>query len=618
MALVKFKFNPGIDKEGTEYTADSGWFDGDKVRFRKGRPEKIGGWAKYSQNSIKGVPRSLHDWKISTGSAYLGVGTNLKYYVEQGETFFDITPIRETTAAGDVTFSASNGDATITVSDTSHGASANDFVTFSGAVSLGGNITADVLNQEYQIATTPSADTYTIEAKDTNGATVTANASDTGNGGASVVGEYQIGVGLNAFVSGTGFGVGTYGSGSFGSSSTLSAANQLRIYTEDVFGEDLIFAPRGGAIYYWDQSSGTSTRAVELGTLGGASDAPDIALQVMVSDIDRHVICFGVNPIGSATIDPLFVRWSDQESAVDWTPTATNTAGGSLLSTGSIIIGALKTRQEILIWTDEGVHSMRYTGSPFTFSFSVLNEGLSMLSPKAAVTAGDNVYFMDKTGFYMYNGSFQRIPCSVLSHVYDNLNLGQAYKAFAVSNLEFHEVTWFYPVGTGNTDVTNYVTYNYLENNWSIGTLSRGAWIQANTKNYPVASSNDIVTDTVNYIYNQEFGYDDDGSAMTAYLESGGIELDDGNNYMMVSRMIPDFSFSGAAGDAVVDMTIKGKDFPSATASTLATAIVENDTTQNYIRARTREAVIKIQSDQAGFGWRMGDIRFDLKKDGRR
>jgi hypothetical protein len=616
MPLSKIRFNPGIDKEGTEYTAGAGWYDGDKVRFRKGRPEKIGGWRKFSQSSFLGVCRSLFDWASLEFLRFIGVGTNLKFYVTEGTNYSDITPIRDTTAAGDVTFAATDGSSTITVSDTSHGAVLNDFVTFSGAVSLGGNITADVLNQEYEITGVPTANTYTITAKDTSGVTVTANASDTGNGGASVVGEYQINTGLNAYVAGSGWGAGAWGASTWGSASPLSAAGQLRLYSQDSFGEDLIFNVRAGGIYYWDESSGASTRAVALEDLAGASNAPTVALQIMVSDTDRHVIAFGCNPIGSSAIDPLFVRFSDQENAVDWTPTATNTAGGVRINSGSIIVGALQTRQEILIWTDASLHSMRFVGSPFVFQFDRITSDASMISPNAAVDVGGVVYFMDRGNFFLYNGSVQTVPCTVKDYVFSNLNQGQAYKVFAAENRRFSEVTWFYPVGQDNTEITNYVTYNYAEGVWSIGTLGRGAWISSGTRDFPIASS--VIDGGDNYLYEHEVGFDDDGQPMTSYIESGGIELADGEQFAFMKRIIPDFEFSGSEASASVDVVIKGADFPLQDKSTLSTSAVTPSSTQLYVRNRSREVVVRLESDGSGYGWRSGDLRFDLRTDGKR
>jgi len=618
VALTKIAFKPGIDKEGTQYSADSGWFDSDKIRFRKGRVETIGGWAKYVTSTIMGVCRSLKDWGTATGAKYLGIGTNLKVYVESGGAIFDITPIRATTAAGDVTFSASSGTSTLTVSDTAHGAVINDFVTYSGAASLGGNITAPVLNQEYQVASVIDADSYTIIAKDTNGDEVLADASDTGNGGASVVGTYQINTGTNFFVGSTGWGVNGWGDSAFGESSAISLTNQLRLYSQDVFGDDLIFNARGGGVYYWDESSGTGTRAIPLSSLGSASDAPVAALQVMVSDIDRHVICFGVNPLGGSSIDPLLVRWSDQENAGDWTPTAINSSGGQVLSTGTTIVGAIKTRQEILIFTDAGIQSMRFVGAPFVYSFSPVAENVSLISPNAAASAADSVFFMDREGFYVYRGAVQRLPCSVLNYVFSNIQFDQRFKVFAVANPDDTEVTWYYPVGDTDADITNYVTYNYLEDVWSVGTLDRGAYIHAPTKEYPIAASNDTTEGASNYLYLHEFGFSADGEPIDAYVESGGISLAEGESFISMRRILPDFTFRGATDTADLSIAVKGKDFPLGQETLLDTAEIESTTGQFHIRARTREAIIRISSSASGYGWTLGDLRFDVRTDGKR
>ena len=617
MALSKINFAPGVNKEGTEYSADSGWFDSDKVRFRKGRPEKIGGWTKFSETSFLGVCRSILDWASLESIRYIGLGTHLKFYVVSGDLFNDITPIRLTSGAGDPTFAATSGSSTITVTENAHGAVVNDFVTFSDAASLGGTIIAAVLNQEYQVASVPTTNTFTIVAKDTSGVTVTANGSDTGNGGSSTVAAYQINTGTNSFATGTGWSTAGWGVTAFGSVSSLSSAGQLRLFSQDVFGEDLVFNPRGGGIYYWDESAGTGSRGVNITSLSGASNAPTIALQVMVSDIDQHVIAFGTNPIGSSAIDPLFVRFSDQENAADWTPTATNTAGGVRINSGSQIIGAVQGRQEIIIFTDVSVHSMRFIGAPFTFQFQTISSDVSMISPNAAVNARGSIYFMDKGGFYVYNGSVQPLPCSVKEFVFSNLNVDQAFKVFAAENNAFSEVTWFYPVGTGDTEVTNYVTFNYAENLWSVGTLVRGAWRGAGTRNNPLASS--IITSTnANYLYSHEDGFDDDGSAMTAFIESGDLEMDDGERFMLIRRIIPDFAFSGTTGDASIDMTIKGKDFPLQDASTLSSSTVTSSTLQNHIRVRSRSPIVRLESTGVGYGWRLGNLRFDIRTDGKR
>jgi hypothetical protein len=617
MALSKIKFAPGVNKEGTEYSADAGWFDADKIRFRQGRPEKIGGWEKFSETSFLGVCRSIHDWSSLESIRYIGLGTHLKFYVVSGDLFNDVTPIRLTSGAGDATFAATNGSSTITVTENAHGAVVNDFVTFSDAASLGGNVVAAVLNQEYQIASVPTTNTFTIVAKDTSGATVTANASDTGNGGSSTVAAYQINTGTNTFATGTGWGTAGWGVTAFGSVSSISSAGQLRLFSQDNFGEDLVFNPRGGGIYYWDESSGTGARGVNISSLAGASNVPTIALQVMVSDIDQHVIAFGSNPIGSSQIDPLFIRFSDQENAADWTPTATNTAGGVRINSGSQIIGAVQGRQEILVFTDVSLHSMRFVGAPFTFQFQTVSTDISMISPNAAVNARGSVYFMDKGGFYVYNGSVQPLPCSVKDYVFSNLNEDQSFKVFAAENNAFSEVIWYYPIGSGDTEITNYVSYNYAENLWSVGTLVRGAWRGAGTRNKPLATS--VITDTDNnYLYSHEVGFDDDGSPMTAYVESGDLEIEEGQRFMMISRVIPDFAFSGTTSDASIAMTIKGKDFPLGSTSTLATTTVTSSTDQNHVRARARHPIVRLESSGSGYGWRLGDLRFDIRSDGRR
>ena len=404
MPLQKLTFKPGINREGTDYDNEGGWFDCNLVRFRKGRPEKFGGWEKLSNQTYLGTTRALHGWISLGGTKYLGLGTHLKYYIELGSAFNDITPIRATTSAGDVTFAkVDNDDATITVTDTAHGAVQNDFVTFSGAVSLGGNINSNVLNQEYQIATIVNDNSYTIEAKNTSGVTVTANSSDTGNGGSSVVGTYQINVGLDIYVPSTGWGVNGWVSGTFGSTSSLSDTNQLRIWTHDNFGEDLIINQRNSGIFKWTENNEVSTRAVELSGISGANLVPTKGLQVITSDVDRHLIVLGADPISGSsrtgTIDPMLIAFSDQENLLDFEPLSTNTAGSLRLSSGSSIIGGVKSRQEILVWTDTSLYSMQFVGPPFTFAVNLRNEGTGLIGPKAAVTTPSGVYWMSYNNF---------------------------------------------------------------------------------------------------------------------------------------------------------------------------------------------------------------------------
>ena len=619
--LKKYQFKPGINKEGTSYAEEGGWYNADKVRFRSGRPEKIGGWQKNSNNTFLGTCRSLHSYRDQGQTDYVGVGTHLKYYVKQGDDFNNITPIRKT-STNSITFAATNGSSTVVVTDSSHGAVTGDTVTFAQAVSLGGVITANVLNQEYTIDKTLTVNTYEITAKDTSGDTVTANSSDSGNGGSAVDGSYEINVGLDVYVKGTGWGASTWGSGTWGSVSSISASSQLRLWSQDNFGDDLISNIRGGGIYYWDESAGATQRAIPFTELTDASNPPTVALQIMVSDIDRHIICFGANSIGSSDSDPLLVRWSDQESSINWTPTSINTAGGVKLSSGSKIVGALKTRQEILIWTDNGVHSMRYSGAPFIFSFNEIMQGPSMISPNAAINADNKVFFMDRGSFYVHTGTIQTLPCAVQDYIFSDINLGQAYKVFGTSNVDQNEIIWFYP-SEDSTEIDRYVIFNYLENLWSVGTtddnFTRTAWIEANSLDYPIAAGKTTDSDT-NYLYDQEFGNDADGSAMTAFIETSDFDLEpDGEHYMFLSRIIPDLKFKDSTGTGdTLSVSVKGVDFPLDTPTTLTTSSINSSTQQAFIRARTRQAILRFESSGVGYGWRLGSFRIDMRPDGKR
>jgi hypothetical protein len=567
MPLTKLAYRPGINKESTSYANEGSWYDCDKVRFRLGFPEKIGGWIRLSATTFLGSARDLHSFVALDGTGYIGVGTHLKYYIVEGGAYNDITPIRLITSAGDVTFSATDGSSLITVDDTDHGAIENDFVTFSGAVSLGGTITAPVLNQEYQIVTVLSANSYTIEAKDITGATVTANASDTGDGGASVVGAYQINTGLDTTVAGTGWGAGTWSRGTWGSGTSLLAVGAtLRLWSTDNFGEDLIINARDGGIYYWDKSTSSApfVRAVTLDSLAGAdAGTPTIAKQVLVSDNDRHVIVFGCDPVNNiGTQDPLLIRFSDQENITTWTPTATNTAGDLRIGSGTRIVCAVETRQQVLVFTDVSLHAMQYLGPPFTFGISQLSENTTIMGPMVAKAVDDLVFWMGIEEFYVYTGQVQKLPCTVRSYVFDDFNLTQAEKVFASLNSSFSEVTWFYPSASSD-NIDRYVTYNYSEQVWTIGSLARTAWIDRGINTFPIAAGLD------GYLYEHEVG-NDDGSTMpvspiSAYIEASPIDIQDGDSYAFVRRLIPDMTFAGTdsgAGDVSVNMILKAQNFP--------------------------------------------------------
>jgi len=629
MPLTKYNFKPGIDREGTDYSNEGGWFDINLVRFRKGFPEKIGGWIKDLTATYLGIGRALHAWIALEGTRYLGLGTTWKYYIESGSAFNDITPIRATTSAGDVTFSATDGDATITVTDTSNGSVQNDFVTFSGAATLGGLITADVLNQEYQIATIVNANSYTVEAKDTDGDTVTANSSDSGNGGSSVVGAYQINVGLDEYVQGSGWGASTWGDGGWGSVSALSDTNQLRLWTQDNFGEDLLINPRSGGLYYWTQDNGLSTRAVAFSSLTNANLTPTKAFQLLVSDVDRHILALGADPLNAAgtartgNIDPLFICWCDQENAPEWEPKYTNTAGSLRLSAGSQIIGGLRARQETLIWTDDALYSVQFIGPPYTFGANLINQGVGMIAPKAAVNSPPGVFWMDRSGFYLYNGSISRVSCTVHSYVFSDIDQEQAFKIFAFLNRQFNEVGWYYPSGS-STEIDRFVTYNYQEQVWSYGNLTRYAWLDEGVVAYPRATG----TDTNQYLYKHETGNDADGSPMdNVYIESSDFTLDQsGNNFTFMHQAIPDVLFTGDGGsDQVINFVLKMRNFPNETFTTESTNTVTASTTKLNLRGRARQAVVRLESDddadaeaRLGVGWRLGSMRLNTRPDGRR
>lgn len=624
MTLQKAIFKPGINREGTDYDNEGGWFDCNLVRFRKGRPEKFGGWAKNNNNTFLGTCRALHPWIALAGTKYLGLGTTWKYYIEEGSSFNDVTPIRSTTSAGDVTFAkVGNGDATITVSDTAHGAVQNDFVTFSGASSLGGNITATVLNQEYQIATIVNSNSYTIEAKDTNGDPVLAAAGDSGNGGGSTVGAYQVNVGLDVYVPGVGWGLNGWGEGAFGSATALSSTNQLRLWTHDNFGEDLIINQRGGGIFRWVENNGTTTRAVNLSTTTGANQVPTVGLQVITSEKDRHLIVLGADPLSggvrTGAVDPMLIAFSDQENALDFEPQTTNTAGSLRLSSGSSIIGAVKSRQEILVWTDTALYSMQFIGPPFTFGVNLINEGTGLLGPKAAVTAPQGVFWMSYNNFYLYNGSVQTVPCTVQDYVFSDINLTQSFKINAFTIADKNEVGWFY-CSSSSDEIDKYVIYNYAENVWFYGSLSRTAWLDAGIENYPRAVSN-------GYLYQQETGFDDDGSPMTnVFIESSDFDLGDGEQFTFIQKIIPDFKFLQSSNeDGSVNVVVKTRNYPGDSLSVNSTSSIQASTQQAFIRGRARQMVLRFESDDdapndgnLGIGWRLGATRIDVRTDGKR
>ena len=755
MPLTKLQFKPGINQEVTSYSNEGGWRDCDKIRFRFGYPEKLGGWEKFSSSTYLGSARALHNWIALDGSNYLGVGTHLKYYIEEGGAFNDITPIRLTTSAGDVTFAAatsknfksvstavSNDSTIVTVTETGHGAVENDFVTFSGVdaagLGSGGNITQAILEAEHKITAVLDASTYEITLGVAAGSTsLIASSSDSANGntGGGTVAVYQINVGLDTTVGGTGWGAGLYGGvsagaseatinegGTFSNSDTtltvsaghgivasdfilvdneimkvtnvstndltvvrahagtgadsnvntaghgggnaatdaathangatvtlikgntnsdndyfgwgdpasggLTTTTQIRLWSHDNFGEDLLINARDSNIFYWDRTNNLSTRAVELSTLSGTkTSVPQKAKQVLVSDQDRHVIVFGADGLGansSATQgdgvqDPLLIRFSSQENPIDFFPTTTNTAGDLRLGAGSTFVQAVETKREILVWTDTALFSMRFIGPPFTFGLSQLASNITIMGPNAAVSTEDVVYWMGIDNFYVYAGRTQQLPCSVRQKVFGDFNRSESDKVTSGINSEFSEIFWFYPSANA-TENDKYVIYNYGEKVWYFGSLSRTAWLDRGTRANPLAAGNQ-------YIFNHEIGFDDDGSAMTSFIESAAIDIGDGDKFTYIRRVIPDLTFLGSTNlsSPQAVFTVKSRRFPGAsfdntdsgTAIGSISSDVETFTEQLHIRSRGRSFALRVESTALGTKWKLGSPRVDLRPDGR-
>tara|TARA_A100001391_G_scaffold33784_1_gene18317 strand:+ start:2376 stop:4292 length:1917 start_codon:yes stop_codon:yes gene_type:complete len=638
MPLTKLQFRSGVNKDTTSYTNEGGWFDSDKVRFRQGLPEKIGGWAKKSIYSFLAPCRSLHPWVTLAGTSLLGVGTRFKIYIERGGFYNDITPYRST-PAGAITFAATNGSSTINVNHNSHGAVDGDFVTFSSAASLGGNITADVLNQEYQV-TIVSDNNYTFTARTAgtsiasitedgvlNPTPVLANGSDTGNGGASVAALYQVNVGLGVAVPGTGWGAGTWGADGWGEPSTLTTVSSLRTWSMDNWGEDLLLNPRDGNIYYWDTSSKTlgTDRAVAISTLGTDAGTPTVAKQVLVSDRDRHTLVFGADPVDAiGTQDPLLIRFSSQESLTEWTPTPTNTAGSLRVGNGSEIVTAVETRQQVLVYTDTAVHAMQFLGPPFTFGINQLSDNTTIAGPSAAVAVDDAVYWMGYGDFYVYNGSVSKINCPVKSFVFENYNLNQQQLTTVSSNSKFSEIWWFYP-SENSSEIDRYVIFNYQENTWAIGNLPRTAWLDSGIYELPIAASTD------GYLYFHETGQNDGSTnpsqGITSFIESSPLSLGAGDSFAFINRIIPDVLLTQSEdATASVDFTLKTANFPGANFSQTNTATVQQSSTvpvaqfteQAFTRLRGRSFALRVESTGKDVQWRLGTPRVDVREDGRR
>ena len=616
MPLQKLALKPGVNRENTRYTSEGGWYESDKVRFRQGMPEKIGGWERISSNTFLGICRSLHTWVTLVDLTITSVGTHLKYYLENGGAYYDITPIRATVTLTNP-FTTVSGSATVTVTDANGGYSNGDFVTFSDASAAGGL----TLNGEFQI-TYATGNTYTITAAST--------ASSSATGGGTVTAVYQINAGVELEAPLTGWSAGTWGEGTWGNGGT--GIESLRIWSQGNFGEDLILGFRGSPLYFWDASDDTplDNPATLLSAEAGASNVPTAQNMVLVSDINRFVFCFGANTLGTTTQDPMLIRWSDQEDATNWTPTATTQAGDLRLSRGSEIIAAEQTRQELLVWTDFSVYSLQYVGAPVVWAAQLVGENASIMSQNSVAVADNVAYWFGKDKFYMYDGGVKVLPCNVKRYIFDDINRDNIQQIFGSTNEGFDEIWWFYPSASSNTN-DRYVVYNYVQQIWYYGTLSRTAWLDSGIRDFPLAATNN------NNLVQHEVGLDDaetgTTAAITASITSAQFDLDDGHKFMLVSRMIPDVTFDGSTADSpVVSMSLSalqnsGSGFndplsesgnSGGSVTRTATSPVEKFTEQIFLRVRGRQVSFKVESTAQGVTWQLGSPRIDMRPDGRR
>jgi hypothetical protein len=648
MPLKTLQLRPGIFRENTRYSAEGGWYECDKVRFRSGQPEKIGGWERVVNDTFLGVCRALWPWNV-----YLGLGTNLKYYVYYGA-YYDITPVDTTTLANP--FTATLNSAVITVSDTLHGRVAGDYVQFDNVTGLGGNMTQAVLELEYQVATVINANSYTINARDpSTGAPVLANATDVAGspgGGAAVLAQYQPNIGTDIQYPGPGIGSGWGGSG-WGSGVWGGAVpfvpTQIGLWNHANFGDDLIYGPKGGGIYYWDSSAGLTTRGVNISTLPGASDTPSKALFRLVSDASRFVLAFGTTDYGSTDLNPMLIRWSDQESAANWTPAATGQAGSLTLSRGSEIMAVAQTRQEILVWTDTALYSLQYLGPPIVWGSQILADNVTIVSDRAWAVAAGVVYWMGDEKFYMFDGRTSTLTCDIRKFIFDDFNQNQNLQVFASTVEQFSEVWWFY-CSADSTQINRYAVYNYVEKIWYYGALARTAWLDASVfSNLPVAA------DYNNRLLYHEKGCDDGSvnppAAIESYITSSEFDIDDGHNFGFVTRVLPDVTFAGstaAVGDQSLTMALlplqnSGSGYtrgvsnvaPSANMSVALNSerTVQRDANNGverfsgtitpyqgnlYIRVRGRQMAIRAKSNALGVQWQLGKFRIDTRLDGRK
>jgi hypothetical protein len=682
MPLQKLQFKPGLNRDQTNYTNEGGWYECDKIRFRSGYPQKIGGWLRYGTFTLAGICRQVFNWITTASDNYLALGTSKKLYIEAGQILYDITPIRQTfaTTATDNCFTTVNGSKTVTVTITAHGASEGDYVTFSGVVGPIGGIPASEFNAEF-IVDFITANTFTIT-------TTTAATSSTSGGGTAITAAFQIPVGNDNASIGTGWGAGVWSRGAWGSGAGVPVVNPQRDWFLQNFDNDLAANIRNGAIYYWQYSGGTGVRATPLATttIGGVapSDVPTQAMQILVSQNDKHLICFGATPFGGGAFDPLLIRWASQDQPNNWTPQVTNSAGFLRVSRGSAIVCAVATRQEILVFTEGTLSSLQFLGTTDVFGLQELSDNISILSPRSVAVVNNTAYWFGHDKFYAYGGRVETLPCTIRNHIFQNLNYDQADQIVCGTNEGWNEIWWFYP--TANSQVNNaYAIYNHLEKIWYYGTIDRTAWSDSSLREYPqavtatyftgaissttltvtgvpvghlqvgsVITGTGVATGTIitalgtglggvgtytvnisqlvvqtfmtgdSVIYNHEQGLDDNILPMNSYIASSDFDLIDGDQFILTKRIIPDINFAeSTATDPEVTMFIKPRNFPgNAYSNTETGAVIETSvdiyTDQIFMRARARQMAIEIESTDLGVQWQLGSPRLDGRPDGKR
>lgn len=628
MTLQKLQFRPGINRDVTNYSNEGGWFECDKVRFLNGYPEKIRGWERYSPFEIQGTCRGMFGWITSFSDNILAMGTNKKVYLEVGTNFNDITPLRDTPSATMTinTFAASAGSTEIVVNATAHGTNVGDFVTFAGASSLGGNITADVLNQNYEIDSIIDANNYQISA------TATANSSDTGNGGNATTGDYEIPVGNGTLTFGYGWDTDTWGRLGWGSGSLQPVILPLTVWFFDNFDNDLIMnvsTDDKGPIYYWERGSATDptaslgTRAVKMSSRSNAKNIPAEVGQIMVASNNRHLLAFGATPYNATVqaedtgdFDPLLIRFANQDEPENFRPEATNSAGFLKVSSGTRIVAAARTREEILVFTDMSVHTLQFLGTSDVFGLQELETNVSIASARSVISATNILFWMGNDKFYVYNGRIDTLPCTLRDHVFDNINFNALRYVYAGTIEAYNEVWWFYPSASSNIN-DSYVVYNYKDNLWFYGSLNRSAWLDANLRQFPQSVESEK-------IYDHERGVDADGSAMTSFITSSDFDIADGEKFTLVKRILPDLDFTGSnAVEPSVKMTVTPRDFSGSPHRTEQDKnVIETSvgvySNQIFLRARARQIGFKITSDTLGTTWKLGSPRLDGRPDGRR